>query len=194
MTTSQVRADALAERPLMGADQATVRPATAADLAAVQAIYAAHVLDGTGSFEEVPPGVAEIEARWRAITAGGLPYLVAVDREERLLGFAYAGPFRPRSAYRFTVEDSIYVAPEALGGGVGSLLLGALIGACEERGMRQMIAVIGDSANTRSIRLHQRHGFIRAGTLVDAGYKFGRWLDAVFMQRTLNAGRGLDRS
>jgi phosphinothricin acetyltransferase len=193
MTTSQVRADALAERPLMGADEATVRPATAADLAAVQAIYAAHVLNGTGSFEEVPPGLAEIEARWRRITGGGLPYLVAAEGE-RLLGFAYAGPFRPRSAYRFTVEDSIYVAPNALGGGVGSLLLGALIDACEERGMRQMIAVIGDSANTRSIRLHQRHGFIRAGTLIDAGYKFGRWLDAVFMQRTLSpkasGGRG----
>jgi phosphinothricin acetyltransferase len=189
MTTSQVRADALAERPLMGADEATVRPATAADLAAVQAIYAAHVLNGTGSFEEVPPGLAEIEARWRRITGGGLPYLVAAEGE-RLLGFAYAGPFRPRSAYRFTVEDSIYVAPNALGGGVGSLLLGALIDACEERGMRQMIAVIGDSANTRSIRLHQRHGFIRAGTLVDAGYKFGRWLDAVFMQRTLSPKAG----
>jgi phosphinothricin acetyltransferase len=192
MTRSQVRGDALAERPLAGADEATVRPASEADLAAVQRIYAAHVLGGTGSFEEVPPGLAEIEARWRGITGGGLPYLVATEGE-RLLGFAYAGPFRPRSAYRFTVEDSIYVAPEALGGGVGSLLLGALIDACEERGMRQMIAVIGDSANTRSIRLHQRHGFIRAGTLVDAGYKFGRWLDAVFMQRTLAGGRPLER-
>ncbi|MCU0894281.1 MAG: N-acetyltransferase family protein [Rhodospirillales bacterium] len=193
MTTTQVRADALAERPLAGTEQATVRPATQADLAAVQAIYASHVLGGTGSFEEVPPSLGEIEARWRGITGGGLPYLVAAEGE-RLLGFAYAGPFRPRSAYRFTVEDSIYVAPDALGGGVGSLLLGALIDACEKRGMRQMIAVIGDSANTRSIRLHQRHGFIRAGTLVDAGYKFGRWLDAVFMQRTLtpnaSPGRG----
>jgi phosphinothricin acetyltransferase len=193
MTRPQVRADALAERPLAGAEEAAVRPATQGDLAAVQAIYAAHVLGGTGSFEEVPPGLGEIEARWRGITAGGLPYLVAAEGE-RLLGFAYAGPFRPRSAYRFTVEDSIYVAPDALSSGVGSLLLGTLIDACEERGMRQMIAVIGDSANTRSIRLHQRHGFIRAGTLVDAGYKFGRWLDAVFMQRALtpkaSPGRG----
>jgi phosphinothricin acetyltransferase len=170
-----------------GVSVATVRAAGPADLAAVQAIYAAHVEAGTGSFEEVPPAVDEIEARWRAITERGLPYLVAEEGGE-VRGFAYAGQFRPRSAYRFTVEDSIYVAPGALGGGLGSALLGTLIAACEERGMRQMIAVIGDSANTRSIRLHRRHGFVRAGTLVDAGYKFGRWLDAVFMQRALGGG------
>ncbi len=192
MTAPGSRREAVAERPQTDAGVLLVRPAAEADLPAVQAIYAAHVLGGTGSFEEAPPGLDEIEARWRAIAERGLPYLVAGE-DGRVQGFAYAGPFRPRSAYRFTVEDSIYVAPDALSRGLGSLLLGRLIAACEERGMRQMIAVIGDSANTRSIRLHQRHGFVRAGTLVDAGYKFGRWLDAVFMQRTLNAGRGLDR-
>ncbi len=190
MTTANVRKGAAFDRPAAGMDAVSVRPANEADLAAVQAIYAAHVLNGTGSFEEVPPGLDEIEARWQAITARGLPYLVAEESDE-VRGFAYAGPFRPRSAYRFTVEDSIYVAPEALGGGLGSRLLGDLIDASAERGMRQMIAVIGDSANTRSIRLHQRHGFVRAGTLVDAGYKFGRWLDAVFMQRTLGPRDGL---
>lgn len=190
MTTANVRKGAAFDRPATGMDAVSVRAANEADLAAVQAIYAAHVLNGTGSFEEVPPCLDEIEARWHAITARGLPYLVA-EESDRVRGFAYAGPFRPRSAYRFTVEDSIYVAPEALGGGLGSRLLGALIDASAERGMRQMIAVIGDSANTRSIRLHQRHGFVRAGTLVDAGYKFGRWLDAVFMQRTLGPRNGL---
>lgn len=190
MTTANVRKGAAFDRPAAGMDAVSVRAANEADLAAVQAIYAAHVLNGTGSFEEVPPGLDEIEARWHAITARGLPYLVA-EESGQVRGFAYAGPFRPRSAYRFTVEDSIYVAPEALGGGLGSRLLGALIDASAQRGMRQMIAVIGDSANTRSIRLHQRHGFVRAGTLVDAGYKFGRWLDAVFMQRTLGPRNGL---
>ena len=192
MTAPGSRREAVAVRPQIGTDAPEVRPAVEADLPAVQAIYAAHVLGGNGSFEEAPPGLDEIEARWRAIAERGLPYLVAGE-EGRVQGFAYAGPFRPRSAYRFAVEDSIYVAPDALSKGLGSLLLGQLISACEERGMRQMIAVIGDSANTRSIRLHQRHGFVRAGTLVDAGYKFGRWLDAVFMQRTLNAVRGPDR-
>jgi phosphinothricin acetyltransferase len=192
MTAPFSRRGAVAERPQTDAGAFPVRPAMAADLPAVQAIYAAHVLGGTGSFEEVPPALGEIEVRWRAIVERGLPYLVAGE-PGTVHGFAYAGPFRPRSAYRFTVEDSIYVSPDALGAGLGSLLLGRLVEACEESGMRQMIAVIGDSANTRSIRLHQRHGFVRAGTLVDAGYKFGRWLDAVFMQRTLNAGQGLER-
>lgn len=164
-----------------------VRPAFAADLAVVQAIYAAHVLGGSGTFEEVPPELDEIMARWHAITGRGLPYLVAtIDGTVR--GFAYAGPFRPRSAYRFTVEDSIYVDPVEVGRGLGGQLLGSLIERCTDLGIRQMVAVIGDSANTRSIRLHGRHGFRRAGVLVDAGYKFGRWLDAVFMQRTLGDG------
>lgn len=170
---------------------ATIRPAAEADLAAVQRIYAGYVLGGTGTFEEAPPPLGEIVERRQAVMALGLPYLVAC-RDGEVKGFAYAGRFRPRSGYRFTVEDSIYVSPEAVGCGLGGLLLASLIGRCRDLGMRQMIAVIGDSANTRSIRLHQRHGFVRAGTLVDAGYKFGRWLDAVFMQRTLtpNAGPG----
>ncbi len=164
-----------------------VRPAVAADLAVVQAVYAAHVLGGSGTFEEVPPDLTEIAARWRAVIDRGLPYLVATIDDE-VQGFAYTGPFRPRSAYRFTVEDSIYVDPNAVGRGLGGMLLGSLIEHCTGLGIRQMVAVIGDSANTRSIRLHGRHGFRRAGVLVDAGYKFGRWLDAVFMQRTLGEG------
>lgn len=192
MTAANGGGRAALERPAMAVDAAVIRPARPADLAAVQAIYAAHVLNGTGSFEEVPPGAGEFEARWRAVVGRGLPYLVAAE-DGVVRGFAYAGLFRPRSAYRFTVEDSIYVAPDALGGGLGSALLGRLIAACEERGMRQMIAVIGDSGNTRSIRLHSRHGFVRAGTLVDAGYKFGRWLDVVFMQRTLGPASSDDR-
>jgi L-amino acid N-acyltransferase YncA len=193
MTAPGARREAVALRPPTGASAVRIRAARGVDLPAVQAIYAAHVLAGTGTFEEVPPGLGEIEARWRRIVERDLPYLVAGDGE-RVHGFAYAGPFRPRSAYRFTVEDSIYVAPDALGGGLGSALLASLIAACEELGMRQMIAVIGDSANTRSIRLHRRHSFVRAGTLVDAGYKFGRWLDAVFMQRTLGgSGPGAER-
>ncbi len=165
-----------------------MRPAAEADLAAVERIYAAHVLGGTGTFEEQPPALAEIVARWQGVTARGLPYLVACD-DDRVKGFAYAGPFRPRSAYRFTVEDSIYVDPGAVGFGLGGLLLETLIARCRGLGMRQMIAVIGDSANTPSIRLHGRYGFRHAGVLVDAGFKFGRWVDAVFMQRSLDERR-----
>lgn len=163
---------------------ALVRPAGESDLAAVRTIYESHVLTGTGTFEEHPPTIGEIAARWRGITADGLPYLVASVGND-VLGFAYAGWFRPRSAYRFTVENSIYVAPQTIGAGLGGMLLDALIDRCRSADMRQMIAVIGDSANSRSIRLHRRYGFCHAGTLVHVGFKFGRWLDAIFMQRTL---------
>lgn len=172
---------------VVAAGEALVRPAGEADLAAVQRIYAGHVLEGTGTFEETPPDLTEIIARWQGVNARGLPYLVACHGGS-VKGFAYAAPFRPRSAYRFTVEDSIYVDPGAVGSGLGGMLLETLIDRCCALGMRQMIAVIGDSANARSIRLHGRYGFKRAGVLVDAGFKFNRWLDAVFMQRRLNDG------
>jgi L-amino acid N-acyltransferase YncA len=174
----------------MFAGQATrveVRAAREGDLSVIQAIYAMHVLRGTGTFEESPPDEREIAARRRAIVGRGLPYLVAtVDGHVR--GFAYAGPFRTRSAYRFTVEDSIYVHPKASGRGLGTTLLGRLIDVTADLGYRQMLAVIGDSANTPSIRLHSRLAFRHAGVLRADGFKFGRWLDAVFMQRALGSG------
>lgn len=161
-----------------------MRAADTADLVQVQAIYAHHVLNGTGSFEEVPPDITEMTARRARLAAQGLPYLVA-DRDGIVLGFAYAGPFRPRSAYRYTLEDSIYVHPEAIGNGVGRLLLGDLIHCCSRLGYRQLIAVIGDASNASSISLHAGFGFVEAGRLSSAGYKFGRWLDVVFMQKAL---------
>ncbi len=164
-----------------------LREAMDADVAGIAAIYAHHVAHGTGTFDEVAPDRAEMARRWRSIADLGLPYLVAA-RGEDVIGFAYAAPFRPRSAYRFTVEDSIYLHPAAMGQGVGGRLLGGVIDTCEALGLRQMIAVIGDADNARSIRLHRRLGFRHAGVLTAAGLKFGRWLDAVFMQRTLGAG------
>lgn len=167
----------------------TLRPAAAADVARLQAIYAEHVRHGTGSFEEVPPDLAEMQDRYRGLTAKGLPFLVVTDGVE-VQGFAYAAPFRPRSAYRYTVEDSIYIAPDAMGRGLGRRLLAELIGQCTALGFRQMVAVVGDSDNCRSIRLHERLGFRRTGTFTAVGFKFGRWLDAVFMQRSLTDDMG----
>jgi Sortase and related acyltransferases len=163
----------------------TVRPAVAADLAAVQAIYAHHVENGTGSFEEIAPTVAEMVDRWTAIVARDLPYLVAEQGNE-IVGFAYAASFRPRSGYRFTVEDSIYVHPDAIGRGIGRRLLPGVVDACERLGYRHVVAVIGDSANAASIGLHARFGFVEAGRLIAVGHKFGRWLDVLFMQRTFD--------
>jgi phosphinothricin acetyltransferase len=161
-----------------------VRDATAADIAAVRAIYAHHVATGTASFEEVPPTLAEMRGRYDAVLGRGLPYLVA-DYAGDVAGYAYAAPFRPRSAYRYTVENSIYVHPQATGRGLGLALMDALIRRCRDLGYRQMVAVIGDSANRASIALHQRFGFVEAGRLQAAGYKFGRWLDVIFMQLAL---------
>lgn len=166
---------------------ATVRPATETDLAAVAAIYAHHVLHGSASFETEPPGTEEMARRRAALLAAGYPYLVA-ERGGAVLGYAYASAYRPRAAYRDTVENSVYLRPEAIGGGIGSLLLAALIEACEARGYRQMIAVVGDSANAASVRLHERHGFRLVGTLRSVGHKHGRWLDTVLLQRMLGAG------
>ena len=168
---------------------AALRPAAEGDLAAIQRIYAHHVLTGSASFEETPPDLAETMRRWRAIAEVGLPYLVAEQAGE-ILGYAYAGPYRPRSAYRFSVEDSIYLAPEAQGQGLGKRLLARLIADCEALGKRQMIAVIGDSANLASVNLHRALGFRPTGTFQAIGFKFGRWVDSVLMQRALGPGSG----
>lgn len=164
-----------------------VRAATADDAEALAAIYGHHVLHGFGTFEEEPPSPAEMETRRAAVAARGLPYLVAEDGE-KVLGFAYAGPFRPRQAYRYTLEDSVYIAPEAIGKGVGRAVLSAVIAACEAIGVRQLVAVIGDSGNAASIGLHRSLGFVDAGVGKSFGFKHGRWLDIVWMQKALNGG------
>ena len=164
------------------------RPVDAADLAAIQAIYAHHVLHGLASFEEVPPDTPELTRRWRAIIDAGLPYLCAADEAGAIVGYAYASPYRPRSAYRFSVEDSVYVAPGAAGRGIGRALLVRLIEICTRLGKRQMIAVIGDSGNTASIGLHRACGFELAGTFRSIGFKHDRWVDSVLMQRALGQG------
>lgn len=165
----------------------SIRDATEEDLASIQAIYAHHVNHGLASFEEIPPDTAEISRRRDGARSHDLPYLVA-ERDGAVQGFAYASPFRDRSAYRYTVEDSVYVAPEALGAGIGSALLAELIERCTELGYRQMIAVIGDSGNEASIGLHAKHGFDGAGMMPAVGFKFGRWVDSVRMQRPLGDG------
>lgn len=161
-----------------------IRDAAEADFAAIQAIYAYYVTNTAASFEEVPPTVEEMQQRWRNITDRGLPYLVA-DCAGEVLGYCYAGPFRTRSAYRYTIEDSIYVAPLTVRRGIGSTLLGALIERCAALGYRQMIGVIGDSANLGSIGLHRSLGFRQEGILRGVGLKFGRWVDVVIMHRPL---------
>jgi L-amino acid N-acyltransferase YncA len=170
-----------------GPDGVSVRSATALDAPAIAAIYGHHVLHGFGTFEAEPPSAIEIERRTAAVLEAGLPYLVATSGG-RVVGFAYAAAFRPRAAYRFTVEDSIYIAPDAVGRGIGRALLSALIVACEALGKRQMIAVIGDSGNAASIGLHTALGFRRAGIGTSVGFKHGRWVDIVWMQRPLNDG------
>ena len=166
-----------------------IRPATVADMAPVRAIYAHHVLTGIASFEVEPPTEAEMERRRADITGRGLPYLVATDGPGgAVLGYAYAGPYRPRPAYRHTVEDSVYVAPGQGRRGIGRDLLAAIIAHCEPLDLRQMIAVIGDSGNSGSIGLHESLGFRRVGLLPSVGFKFGRWVDSVLMQRPLGEG------
>lgn len=164
-----------------------IRAATAADLVAITAIYEEAVLHGTATFELDPPDLAEMTRRYDALVLGGFPYFVAVDGNG-VLGYAYAGPHRPRVAYRFTVENSIYLAPAAQRRGIGGKLLAALIEACESKGYRQMVAVIGDSANAGSVAVHRNAGFEMIGTHPNVGFKFGRWLDTISMQRALGPG------
>lgn len=172
---------------LMNRSALSIRPSAPDDVAAITDIYAWNVLHGTASFELDPPDAAEIERRRNGVLALGLPWLVA-ERGGTVLGYAYAGAFRPRPAYRFCVEDSIYLAPDAFGQGLGRLLLSELLARCQAWGARQMVAVIGDSANAASIGVHRALGFEQAGLLRSCGWKFGRWLDVVMMQRTLGAG------
>ena len=167
----------------------TLREATEADLPAVQAIYAYHVLHGTGTFEEEAPDLAEMKRRWLEVGRRDYPWLVAIA-QGRIVGYGYANLFRARSAYRFTCEDSIYLAPDWCARGLGTQLLGELVARCTAAGARQMLAVIGDSANQGSIRVHARQGFVPVGTMREVGQKFGRWLDVVIMQRALGDGAG----
>jgi phosphinothricin acetyltransferase len=164
-----------------------IRPSRPEDIPQITAIYAHAVEHGTASFEIEAPGESEMAARRTTLVDGGFPYLVA-DAGGRIDGYAYAGPYRARIAYRFTVEDSVYVSPRAHRRGIGRLLLSALIAEADARGFRQMIAVIGDSAQAPSIALHCSLGFTPAGTLTNIGFKHGRWLDSVLMQRALGQG------
>ena len=166
-----------------------VRPAAAADIPAITAIYRHHVLTGLASFETEPPDAIEVARRHAAVLELGLPWLVAVINGV-VAGYAYAGVYRARPAYRYTVEDSVYVSKNYTGKGVGGALLPALIDGCERAGRRQIIAVIGDSANHASIRLHEKFGFTHIGILPAVGYKFDRWVDSVLMQRAVGAENG----
>ena len=161
-----------------------IRPSTEADINAIAEIYSHHVLHGTASFETEPPDASEIARRRNDILSRGLPYVVAEDSGD-VIGYAYAGPYRTRPAYRFSVEDSVYIHASRAGRGTGSLLLERLIALSEEAGARQMIAIIGDSANVASVRLHEKFGFRHVGVLRCVGYKFDKWLDTVIMQRPL---------
>ncbi|RUR68605.1 GNAT family N-acetyltransferase [Variovorax guangxiensis] len=164
-----------------------IRPCTEADIAAVTAIYAHHVLHGTGTFETEPPSPSDMAARRADVLSRNLPYLVA-EEDGKVLGFAYCNWFKPRPAYRFSAEDSIYVSESARGKGLGAKLLAALSQAAEAAGVRKLIAVIGDSANAGSIGVHRSQGFSHVGVLKDCGWKFGEWRDVVLMEKVLGEG------
>ena len=164
-----------------------IRDAIDADLCDVQHIYAHHVMHGLASFEEIAPPVEELRARRDAVLALGLPYLVA-ELDAKVVGYAYATPYRSRSAYRHSLEDSVYVREGFSGRGIGAALLSELVARCSRGPYRQMIAVIGDSENAASIGLHRKLGFREVGTLEAVGFKFGRWVDSVLMQRSLGDG------
>jgi L-amino acid N-acyltransferase YncA len=168
---------------------ASVRAASEADIAAVRDIYAHYVLHSLATFEETPPTLEEMLARRRASVELGLPYLIAEAGGE-IVGFAYAAAYRARPAYRFTIEDSVYVADGLSGRGIGAALLGELIASCERGPWRQMLAVVGDSANAGSIALHRRFGFELMGTLQSVGFKSGRWVDTPILQRALGEAVG----
>jgi L-amino acid N-acyltransferase YncA len=171
----------------LAASPLAVSEAGAPDLPEIAAIYAHHVLHGTGTFEEVPPSIEEMTARHEAGVSAGHAWLVVRDATG-VLGYGYYGPFRHRAAYRWTVEDSVYVRDDVRGQGVGKALVAALVARAESAGLRQMLALIGDSENIGSIGVHASLGFTRVGVLRAAGIKFGRWLDVVIIQRTLGAG------
>jgi L-amino acid N-acyltransferase YncA len=171
----------------MSGNRPTIRPSRDDDIPAITAIYAHHVLHGVGSFEEEPPSSADMHRRRNEIVSRGLPYLVA-EHGGRVVGYCYAGLFRPRSGYRFTLEDSIYVDPAEMGRGIGRVLLGQVLARCETLGYRQMVAVIGGRETVASIRLHEALGFAHMGVFEAVGFKFGRWVDIVLMQRALGEG------
>jgi L-amino acid N-acyltransferase YncA len=165
----------------------TIRPSHDTDLPAITAIYAHHVLHGTGTFETTPPSEAEMAARRADVLAKGLPWLVA-EEDGRVLGYAYCQWFKPRPAYRFSAEDSIYLHPDAHGRGLGRALLAELMALAQAAGIRKLLAVIGDSANEASIGVHRALGFAPAGAFKSCGWKFGRWLDIVLMEKSLGEG------
>ena len=170
----------------------SIRAASEADIARITEIYADAVMHGTATYELEPPSEQEMLTRFRGLISAGYPYIVA-EEGDQILAYAYAGPFRARPAYRFMVEDSIYVAPEAKGKGTGSLLLQKLIDECRRLGFRQFVAVIGDGSPTSaSVKLHEKLGFRHSGLLEGSGYKHGRWLDTIFMQLAMNGGRDAD--
>ena len=165
----------------------TIRDSRDSDLPAVQAIYAHHVLHGRATFEEVPPTCENLLSRRAAVLAAGLPYLVA-ELDGEVAGYCYAVPYRPRPAYRHTIEDSVYVAHDRAGRGIGRALLGTLIGRCDQGPWRQLLAIVGNSGNAGSLALHESLGFRRIGVLRSVGFKLGAWTDTVLMQRELGAG------
>jgi phosphinothricin acetyltransferase len=169
-----------------GAEWPSVRDAVESDFDRIQKIYAHHVTHGLASFEIDSPDRAEMVRRWREVTAAGLPY-IAAEFDNELAGYAYASRFRPRPAYRHTVEDSVYLGTDFVGRGFGRLLLAELIERCTALGYRQMVAVIGDSGNDASINMHLNSGFREAGLLQSTGFKLGRWVDTVLMQRGLGS-------
>jgi L-amino acid N-acyltransferase YncA len=171
----------------MAAPRTVIRPSLSGDLGAITAIYAWNVLHGTGTFELAPPDEGDMTRRRDEVLAKGLPWLVA-EVDGAVLGYAYANHFRPRRAYRYCLEDSIYLAAEAMGHGLGRLLLAELLSRCEAAGARQMLAVIGDSANAASVGVHRVLGFEQVGVMKAAGWKFERWLDVVVMQKSLGVG------
>jgi L-amino acid N-acyltransferase YncA len=176
----------------MAGDDVTIRPSRDHDVAAIAAIYAHHVLHGVASFEEVPPEAEEIARRRQAIVERGLPYLVAertdAPKDARVVGYCYAGLFRPRIGYRFTLKDSVYVDANEVGRGIGRRLLEQVVARCTELGYRQMVAVIGGRETVASIKLHEALGFAHIGVLPAVGFKFGRWIDIVLMQKALGPG------
>lgn len=164
-----------------------IRPSQDEDLAAITRIYAHHVLHGTGTFETTPPTEGEMAGRRADVLGKGLPWLV-IEVDGQVMGFAYGNWFKPRPAYRYSVEDSIYMAPESAGKGLGKLLLTELLAQCERAGVRKVMAVIGDSANAGSIGVHKALGFEQVGVVQSCGWKFGRWLDIVLMQKSIGLG------